>query len=250
MIDHLLPCANAQFDKTIPEGLNKKYNALLVQLEEIFKEEEEHCSIKNTIIRLSADDTHNLTYFSSKECLDSTETVGNMLLYIAKYCKYFSYTILETFVKESRCEKAKKLMEKYTKEIENTEISDLELQSGYGYGQSGEFKYKDNTIRIECDRDKLRIGEINLIIHTLESCLKLPSGSVSMVDILRNPITLLCRVRQEIKNYLSELKYIAHELMPLFAFQIRSFMIDEELEMKIPLNCNTEVIIESIEINM
>ena len=215
------------------DDLNAKYVTLLGKLKEIFMD----YSIPDIVTGLCTADKGNLTFFSSIKCLHSAKTIHDVFFYIAREFKYFDFIVLKTFIDGSKCTEAKQLMDNYIKEIENSVITDLNLKE-YDHSQ-----IEDNTKKLEiiCDLTKLNVKELALIVETVQRCLKLPSASISVKDVKRNCIILVCRIPENVKYYLLQLKIIIHELNSLSALKIQSLIIDDEIELKIQLDCNTKV---------
>ena len=219
------------------DDLNAKYVTLLEELKKIFKEK---CyPVKDIINGLCTADKGNLTFFAADECfhLRNTLDVDDVFYYIGKHCKYFDFTILKTYINGSKCTEAKQLIDNYIKEIESSVITDLNLNE-YDHLQT-----EDTTKKLEiiCDLNKLNVKELTLIVETVQRCLKLPSASISVKDVKKNCIILVCRIPNNVKYYLLQLKIIIYKLKPLSALKIQSLIIDDEIELKIPLDCNTKV---------
>ena len=240
-------CVERQLDRSILETLNTKYVTLIGELKMIFEKEEKRYPVSNIIIGLCTADKGNLTYFANIECLRSAKTLDEVFFYIGRECKYFDFTILKTFIDASGCNEAKELMENYIQEIENSLIVGLDLESEYDNTLTEWDKNHTKKLEIICDKKELKIKEVTLIIETLERCLKLPKASVSVKDFKQNCIILICRIPKKVKYYLSNLKIIIHKLKPLSALKIKSLIIDNEMELKIPLDCDTKVIVIKVQ---
>ena len=132
-------------------------------------------------------------------------------------------------------------MDNYIKEIENSIITDLNLKQ-YDHLQT-EDTCTTKKLEIICDLNKLNVKELTLIVETVQRCLKLPNASISVKDVKKNCIILVSRIPKNVKYYLLQLKIIIYELKPLSALKIQLLIIDDETELKIPLDCNTKVAI-------
>ena len=224
---------------TTLHDLNAKFVTLVEELSEIFKRKKKSYPVRKMITGLCTADKGNLTFFATDECFRLAKTIDYDTLFhhIGRECKYFDFIILKTFIDGSKCTEAKKLMDNYIKEIENTVITDLNLEE-YDDSQTEDTAKK---LEIICDRKKVKLEELTLIVETVQRCLKLPSGSISVKDVKKNCIILVCRIPENVKYYLLQLKIGIHELKPLSALKIQSLIIDDEIELKIPLDCNTKV---------
>ena len=227
---------------TMLDALNAKYVALIGDLKMIFRKEEKHYSVDDIIADICTADKGNLTFFSSEICLYSAETVDDVFFYIERECKYFDFTILKTFVNTSQCVEAKELMDGYIKEIENSLIIGSDLQSEYDDALTE--KYKGNTKKLEiiCDKNELKIKELTLIIETLQRCLKLPEASISVKDFKQNCSTLICRIPKLVNYCILHHEIDTRILSHLSAVKIKSLKIDDKIELKIPSDCDIEVL--------
>ena len=207
------------------------------ELKRIFNKHKQRYSVPDIITGLCIADKENLTYFSSIKCLCSVQTIEELMFYIGRECKDFDYTILKTFINGSGCVEAKVLMEHYIKEAEDLLLTDLNLKLEQASGDEINMK----KLEIVCDKKKLHVKELTLIVETLQRCLNLPSASVSVKDVIQCCVILVCRIPATVKCYLLQLKAIVKELKPLFNLKVKSLLIDEEFELKVPLNCDNEV---------
>ena len=225
-------------DTNTLERLNEKYVTFIEELKRIFNKDKQRYSVPDIITGLCTADKENLTYFSQIQCLHSVQTINDLMFYIGRECKYFDYTILKTFINGSGCMEAKILMENYIKETENELLTDLDLKLEAASGDKTNLK----KLEIVCDMKKLNVKELTLIVETLQRCLRLPSASVSVKDVIQCCIILECRIPATVKSYLLQLKIVVKKLKPLSRFKVKSLVIDEEFELKIPLDNDTEVI--------
>ena len=105
-------------------------------------------------------------------------------------------------------------------------------------------KYEENSKRftVICKKDTLKIKELNFIVETLEKCLKLPRGSILVEEVIHNCFILVCRISLKVQL---QPKICASKLKDLSDLKIESLIADDDkMELKIPLDCNTEVIMK------
>ena len=224
--------------RRVYENLSKLYAKLILDLKEVFRKKK-HC-VSNIKTALLAADRHNVTYFSSSE-FRSKKTIDKVFYCFENDCKYFSYTILKTFVDASNSKTAKKLMDRYIKEVDKTPITGLDLHREYKNVQIGKSKYEKNTRKftVVCRKEELLFEELNFIVETLEDCLKLPRGSISVEDVIHNYFILVCRISLNAKL---PHKISASKLKKLSEKKVELIVDDDKMELKIPLDCDTEVI--------
>ena len=132
-------------------------------------------------------------------------------------------------------------MENYIKEIENTVITSLDLKMECSRIQTEGCEGDTKKFEIVCDKNELDVKELNLIVETLQRCLKLPKASILLKDIIRNCIILVCRVPQQVEYYLLQLRITVCELKPLSVLKITTLIIDSKIKLNIPLDCDTKV---------
>ena len=226
--------------RSISDDLNALYARLLLKLKREIKKKKHY--VKNMQIGLFVADKCKEPYFSIIKSLHSTKSIDDLFVCIAEKCEYFTYTILKPVIYASDCKKAIKLMDNYIKEVQNIVITSLDLKAEYKNVQMSKNKYEENTKRftIICKKDALSIGELNFIVETVEKCLKLPPASVLVEKVIHNCFILVCRISLKVQL---PLKICASELKKLSKNKIESLIIDDDkMELKIPLDCDTEVI--------
>ena len=234
-------CMECKFNSSILEDLNAKYVTLISDLKCIFKKEEECYPVPDIITGLCTADKGNLTFFAKEDSLRLAKSIDQLFFYIARECKYFDFAILKTFINGSKCLDAKKLMDSYIKEVENSIIVGLNLKVECEKVQNESYENSTKVLKIVCEKDKLQIKELNLIVETVQTCLKLPKASILVKDAKLNCVILICRIPLEVKLYLLQLRIFINELKPLSTLKIKSLIIDEEMELQIPVDCDSKV---------
>lgn len=210
------------------------YAKLIVDLKEMF-EKKIQC-ISDTKVALLAADRHNVTYFSFSE-FQSIKKTNDLFDCFANDCKYFNYTILKRFVYAIKIKKAKELMDTYIKEVDKTLITGLNLE----VDKNAKNKYEKNTkiFTVICSKKELFIEELNFIVETLEDCLELLPCSILVENVTQNFI-LVCKISANAqlphKISTSKLKRLSEKRVELLVDD------DDKMELKIPLDCSTEVI--------
>ena len=226
-----------------PKKLNAAYVMLLHQLKMEIKKNKQYISDMKFGLRTA--DKHKENYFSSIDLLSTEKTIDELFFWIGRDCKYFTYTILKAAIDASGCKKAIKLIDNYIEKVKNIVINSLDLNSENKKVQIGKNKYEENTKRftVICKKDTLLIEELNLIVKSLEECLKLSPASVLVKEVIHNNcFTLVCRIPLKVQL---PPKPCAHELKKLSEKEIESLIIDDDkMELKIPSNCDTEVIMK------
>ena len=226
---------------SLSDNLNALYARLLPKLKSKIKKKRRY--IENIQIGLRVADKRKEPYFSIIKSLRSTKSIDDLFVCIADNCEYFTYTILKPVIYASGCKKAIKLMDNYIKKVQNIVITRLDLKAEYKNVQINKNKYEENTKRftVICKKDALSIGELNFIAEIVEECLKLPPTSVLVERVIHNCFILVCRISLKVQL---PPKLCASELKKLSENKIESLIFDDDkMELKIPLDCDTEVII-------
>ena len=206
-------------------------------LTKVFKEQ--WCSVSQIINDLCAADKDHLTFFSSDKLLNSAKTIDDVSSYVKYHCKYCDLGIIKPFIDASKCIKAMKLMKIYFKEIEDTIILDSDLGK-LEYGEQRTEEQNMTQLILVCEANhELLVKEYNSIIGVLSGCFKLPKASILLRHVVEG--YFICKIPLKVQEYLMGLKIIACELKPLSTLlKIKSLIIDE-MELQLPLDCDTEV---------
>ena len=211
--------------------MKRKYRILLEKLDLAF-ENEKHHPVPDIIAAFRAYYKDSWFCFEGSP-LYSAKTVKKVLDFIENECSYFSYTFLERFIQNSKCNKAKELMEDYIKYIENTYIC----------VQTDTLKYKKdkNILEIIYEKDNLLVKELKNIIDTLERSLTLPKASALVKDVITQNC-IICKISLKAKEDLLNNTFTAHKLKELSDLKVQSLVVEDRMKLKIPSDCDNEVI--------
>ena len=218
--------------------VNIRYFTWIEKLTKVFKKE---CYAVSTIItNLCFVDKDYLTFFNSDVLLHSAITVDDVFSYIKYNCKYCDFTIVKAFIDASKCTEAMKLMNNYTKEVENTVILESDLKKLEYEKPTERQELEKNMIKLKlvCEMNEMLVKEYDLITETLSKCFMLPKASILLLSVIKEDI--IYKISSNVREYLMEHKIIAYELKPLSALKIRYLIIDE-MELHVPLDCDTKV---------
>ena len=198
---------------------------------------------------LCINDEKNISVFASDELnkkvhnMTTNEAMNELFHQVAHDFKYFDCEMLEAFVKGSGCTDAINLFETYYKQIENTLLVDLKLISERDRMQADDDKAKGKAriFKIKCEEEKIDVKKWNLIKQTLNKCFKSPMATFHFNNVKPGCLTFICEISLQAKSYLLQLKITEHQLKPLATMKITCLIIDDEWELKVPLECNNEV---------
>ena len=155
------------------------------------------------------------------------------------------------FINASECKKSIELMDNYIEEVENIQITGLDLKSEYDNVKTSTCRDKKNikSLIITCQKDELLAKELYFIIETLEQCLDLPAASIMVKKIIQNCVILECRILSAVEVHLLQLEITASKLETLSDLKISSLVLNDGKELQIPIHCSAKVIPVSIKIS-
>lgn len=151
--------------------------------------------------------------------------------------RFYDYAMLEKLVDLSHLSEAKKLMGEYILEIQDILIQGLNINIAREY----EYYNPTNKMEVSCGMQIISAEQQHFLIITLHKCLGLPPYSVLLKDVKTGSIVLTYEILPNVRDYLRNLTITAHQLKPLVHFKIQHLIINKEVELKVPLNCDTEV---------
>ena len=228
-------------DKNILDDLRGKYIALTANLKKIFKEKEDHYTVQDIITGLCHADEENLTFFSNSQFFDSVKTMDEIFFQIGRACKYFDYALLKAYIYGTECAEAITLMNNFIEEVNSVVITGLDLQSEYHSVLTESSNGGIKKFEIFYDKDELTIKKLNVIRETIQRCFGLPLASILVTAIVKNCIIIVCRIPLKVQDHLLQLRLSAHQLKPLSALRITALILDRNIKLSIPMDCDTEV---------
>ena len=220
--------------------MNSRYVTLLQDLQKVFEKQPRY-SAKKIITGLCTADQENLTFFATLDYFHSVKDMDDVFFFIGKNCKYYDHSLLKIFIDGTECAEAIALMDNYIKEVESTVITSLNLQLEYNAVLAQFNNGRIKKLEIFCDRNELKVKDLNVIKEVLKTCLGLPSASVIITDIVQHCIIIVCCIPLEAKRYLLQLKLTAHQLKPLSALCITALIIDGSMKLSIPMDSDSKV---------
>lgn len=183
-------------------------------------------------------DTQKFSEFCSP-LSNTVASIEDLFYWIRLSYTFYDYSTLLDVIKLSQCDEAIKLMDEYVNEIKDILIEDLNLQS------LTQTEYKHSAGRsklvILSEKKTMSAKEYNSFIKMFTECLGLPQGSFTLKATISGSTVLVYEISPKVKNHLINFVFDVHKLKPLNFLKISCLIIDEEVELKVPLDGDTEV---------
>lgn len=161
--------------------------------------------------------------------------------------RFVDYGMLEAVVSRSGCKAAIQLVENFAKKINSLRMLICDLHS-----MNNILDEKNSTalipkgnirvLKVECKLEKVYVEEWSLLRQALNRCFNFPEGTLQFDhSTTLDGITLICKISSQAKDYLLNFKITKSQLKHLAVAEITCLKIDDEYNLKVPLECNTEV---------
>ena len=210
-------------------------------LEDIFKEND--FPVNRLIGSFQVADKNKFSRFSDPIIYETVRSIKDLFTMIRNRFPFYDYLSLQIVVKISGIKEAIKLMDKYVSEVEDEPIQHIISKPEF---LTEEHKPSDGTWKLQLtfDMDTMSTKECSIVTQNLTYIFDLPPGSI-LVENIKNDgsVILIYEISQKVKEYLINLTFSACELKTLALLKINCFVIDDEVELKVFSNCNTEVTI-------
>ena len=212
------------------------HGKLLNDLEDEFKRSGE--SIERIRGNLIYADANKLSLLSHP-IIETITSIHTMFTLIRKIYRFYDFSVLKILVRVSNCTEAQKLIHEYEEKINDLLIQDLDLKPLL---ETEEYMHSGNSNKLEilCQMKTMTARQYNFITDTLAT-IGLPPGSVLLKVVIQGSLIIVYEISPRLKDYLLNLSIIARMLKPLADLKIRSLIINDEMELKIPNDCDTEV---------
>ena len=212
--------------------LKGKYAAVVEKLRLII--ESRKLDINSLILKLCSLDDANTTIFSTDKAFIKIHSTTELFHHIGQYCNIYDYELLAAFVESTECEEAKKLWDDFTKELDCSILSDLDLLS-----KDGELRYPKDfmseshklVIKYVGGKCTLKIKE--MVQKIIYDCFRLIKGSIIFKGVQEGCVSFVYQISPTVKSYLLQYPLTAMNIALLSEYQIKSFIIDGE-ELKLP----------------
>ena len=228
-------------------NIRTKYLALLKNLKAVFKKND-ICPFQ-IISDLCAIDEDDISVFASDKLdkkiqnMTPNEAMNALFHEVAHVFRYFDCEMLEAVVEGTECKDATDLFKNYYEQIEDIVFVDLAVISKCDITQADNCKAQGNTriFKIKYTEKTIHVKKWNLIKKTLNNSFRCPKATFHFNNVTPGCLTFICEISLQAKNYLLQLKITENQLKPLAAMKITCLTIDDEWELKVPLDCNNKV---------
>jgi len=209
--------------------LNGKYGSVFAKIKETIEKVPDKFKIDDLVLKLNAIDADNRTIFSTDDTNNVKITIVHELFrWIAKWCNIYNYDLLRGFVISIECEEAIKLINDFTKELQELVLMELDLFSEVGKPLPGthvlEIKYTGNDHL--CSTEKL-VREI--ICDRFDS----KRWSITFLCAGQGCTALVYQISPALKSYLLQCKTTSDDGAALQKRHIEQILIDNEI-LKMP----------------
>ena len=228
----------------ILEAMKTQYFNFISDLTTLFQKNQ--IDVRSILSMLYSHDNNNLSMFLNDGMIESwhgmpVSVAINVMFSEIRRWKFCDYGVIEQIVKISKCKEAEKMLQDYTYEINGVLMKDITKYQPV----IGEMCISERNIRvlkIKCKEDNISVGQWNAIKQALCRCFGFPEGTLKFDSTISGCLTIICKFLLQAKNHLMQLKITKRQLKPLTSMRITCLTIDDEVELKVPPECDTEVI--------
>ena len=190
--------------------------------------------ITSLILKLCSLDEDNTTIFSTDKAFKEIHSTTELFHHIGQYCSIYDYELLEAFVESTECEEAIKLLDDFTKELNCSILSDLNLLSKDGeLRDPKDFMPGTNKLVIKYVGDKCTLKTKEIVKNIIYESFHLRKGSIIFKGVQEGCIAFVNQISPTVKSYLLQYPLTTSDIELLFKFNINCFVIDDE-ESKLP----------------
>ena len=185
-------------------------------------------------------DNGHLSQISHPVVYGRIQSIKELFSTIAEKFQFYDYSILQAVVKTSRCDEATKEMDGYVNKVEHILINSFNLDLSKDRHRPG---YHILKIPVSCETVEMSIKDLNLLTRIFASIYNLPPVSIFHDSNRKGSVVVAYRISPKVKTHLMNFPIAAHKLKPMAALNVKCLIIDDELELKIPLDCDHKVTI-------
>ena len=221
---------------TLSQNLLRDMKVKYTQMMDDVKNELKHHDVFYLLDKFRDADIDDATIFSKEDAIDKIKTVKMLCYYLSSECKIYDYEILEVFMISIDCTKAVEIIRDFTKDFNNSILKDLNLLD-FPKSEFEDFKPSGNNRKLVIKYESMTLSkaEEQAVRTVLYKQFKLKDGAIRFVNIVDGSILLIYRISQKIKNYLLQYKITTDEAVSLRSYKIMQLIIDDEVEMKMPV---------------
>ena len=213
----------------------KRYISIIESIRNIFKGNK--LDVKPSILKLSSQlpDDSNVTVFCTDEAFIKICSIDELFIQIKNYCNVYDYELLIAFVESTECQEAINLLDDFTKEIQSSVLSDLDL-----LGDDGELRdpnYKDfmdktHDLVIKHVGGKCTLKTKGLIQNIICERFHLKKGSIFFKGVQVDSVNFVYQISHAVKGHIQQFPITAKNIFSEEE-KIKCLIIDGE-EVKFP----------------
>ena len=188
-------------------------------------------AVSNLVTHLGDADKSSTTVFSKPDASQSIQTVENIIFYLTKECKYYSYSLLQNFVKREEYKDAKILVEEYTRLVYLPLLEEMDLMTANEWVNQKECQPSESTsiLEVKIDVKSFLLKEEKHVSEVLYRYLKLPNQCLHFIGAKHGCIVLVYKMSVKIRELL--LYLTAKKLPILVNLNVTHIIIDNEMEL-------------------
>ena len=206
------------------EHLNGRYGNVVDKIKKIIKQR--RYKIKDIVLSLNAVDKDNSTIFSTVEAFKITK-IDNLFFHIGTYCSIYNYDLLTALLISIDCTEALKVLQDFTKELQNSVLRELDLVSEIGEPQDPMPGY--HTLVIKYIGDKCTLETEKLIRKIICERFHLQTWSVTFDRVQHGCIAIVYHISSAVKSRILQCKTTSTDDTLLKKFHIKYIKIDNEV---------------------
>ena len=195
--------------------------------------EKKRYAVSNLVIHLGGADKSSTTVFSKPNASQNIRTVENVVFYLTKECKYYSYSLLQNFVEREEYKDAKILVEEYTKLVYLPLLEEMDLMTANEWVNQKECQPSESTsiLEVKIDAKSLLLKEEKHISEVFYRYLKLPKQCLHFIGAKRGSIVLVYKMSVKIRELLL---YLTAKKLPIQVnLNVTHIIIDSKMELTI-----------------
>ena len=215
-----------QFKASIVKMLRQKYIKVVKKLIHIFKEEK--VDIEELITLLRFDDVEKKSVFSTDDVFDTITTEKQLFQHVAQYCKsIYDYQVLDILVQASDCPEAIKELTNFTKSLQNSILTEVDLMSEHGeLLHPDDFMPGSYKFIIEYVGGKCTLETKEMVQGIVEQSVRLKKGVLIFKGVDVASILFIYQISEVVKNYLLQYKFSEEDVRFLEGNNVTSLIVD------------------------
>ena len=197
-----------------------------MKLIHIFKEKKVNIEELITILRF--DDIEKKSVFSTDNVFNTIRTEIQLFQHVGHYCKGIcDYRVLDILVQASECPEAIKELSDFTKLLQNSILTEIDLMS-----EHGELLHPDDFMPgtykfiIEYVGGKCTIETKEMVQGIVEQSVRLRKGTLIFKGLNVGSILFIYQISKAVKNYLLQYNFTEQDVSFLESNSITSLIVD------------------------